>query len=222
MKGFLRLSDENLALLLAGEAADGGEAFEELASLMNEARTTFATTPAAATRARHIAAISEASQLLAPNGDRIARSTSLVHGPVGSQISGLPKWRNVMNRTVSVALKAIAGTMIASLSMVGLAYAGVDLPGQAAEQAFKAVAGLELPNQGPEVNGSVSDDVRTVLDGDLEGCELGQAVADAADAGREDEAVTGADTCTQDESHDATGSQSTGGKNSAEGGTTAE
>ncbi len=87
--------------------------------------------------------------------------------------------------------------------MVGLAYAGVDLPGQAAEQAFEAVTNLELPNQGPEVDSSVSDDVRTVIDGDLEGCELDQAVADAADANSEDEAASETDPCTQDESHEA-------------------
>ena len=221
MGHFLRLSDEELARLLAGEAAVSDEAFDDVTSLLTEAHSTFATAPDAASRARHIAAISEASQLLA-NGDPAVRPVSEAHEPVGNtrvgtHEDGLPKWRRAMGRTVSVGLKALAGTMAASLSMVGLAYAGVDLPSQAAEQAIEAVTGIELPNQGPEVDASVSDDVRTVIDGDLEGCELGQAVADAADANRGDEAATENNPCTKKELHDAQGSKATGDNRSAEG-----
>ena len=216
MGHFLRLSDEELARLLAGETAVSNEAFDEVTSLLTEARSTFATAPDAVTRARHIAAISEASQLLA-NGDPAVGPVSKAHEPVGTHALGLPMWRRAMDRTVSVGLKALAGTIAASLSMVGLAYAGVDLPGQAAEQAIEAVTGVDLPNQGPEVDTSVSDDVRTVVDGDLEGCELGQAVADAADANRKDEAAAGNNPCTKDESHGAQGSKATGDERSAEG-----
>jgi hypothetical protein len=213
MGRFLKLGDEELARLLAGEAAVGSKAFEEVASLLTEARSTFATAPDAATRARHIAAISEASQLLAENGNPAVRSVSKAHGPVGAQVSELPKWRRVMDRTVSVALKALAGTVAASLSMVGLAYAGVDLPGRAAEQAFEAVTGVELPNQGeadtlpddlPE--DARADEVRAVIDGWLgtKGCEFGQAVATAASGS---DPTPDKDPCTAGKEGEATGAE---------------
>ncbi len=222
MGRFLRLSDEELSRLLAGEAGVRDEALDEVASLLGEVRETFSTTaPDEATRGLHLAAISEASQLAADKGTPVVRPVSKAHGSVSGQASGLPKWRRVMDRTVSIALKALAGTVAASMSMVGLAYAGVDLPGQAAERALEAVTGLELPNQGPESSdSSVADDVKGVIDSSTEeGCEFGQAVADAADSNREDDATTETDPCAQaDEAgDDAQGSKATGDEKSAEG-----
>lgn len=215
MRRFSRLSDEQLSRLIAGEAGVRDEAFDEVAELLSEVRRNYsAATPDEATRARHIAAISEASQLAADKGNPVARPVSKVHGPVSVQVSGLPKWRRIMDKTIGLALKAVAGTVAASMSMIGLAYAGVDLPGQAAAQALESVTGLELPNQDSEQESSVADDVRDVVDGDAEGCELGQAVADAADANRQDDATTDTDPCEQGE---AQGSKATGEEKSAEG-----
>ncbi len=208
MGRFLRLSDEELSRLLAGEAGVRDEAFEGVVSLLGEVREVFAATaPADETRELHLAAIAEASRLAADKGNPVARPVSKVHGPADLQVSGLPKWRRVMDKTIGLALKAVAATVAASMSMVGLAYAGVDLPGQAAERALEAVTGLELPNQGSEQDDSVADEVRSVLDGDLEGCELGQAVADAVDANRQDGAEATTDPCEQGENGKATGEE---------------
>ena len=217
MGRFLRLSDEELSRLLAGEAGVRDVTLDEVASLLGEVRGTFATAaPDEATRGLHLAAISEASQLAADKGTPVARPVSNAYGSVAGQMSGLPKWRRLMDRTVSIALKGLAGTVAASMSMFGLAYAGVDLPGQAAEQALEAVIGVELPNQGSE--DSVADDVKSVVESDLEGCERGQAVADAADANRSDEATTETDPCAQaDDAGEARGSKATGEEKSAEG-----
>ena len=217
MGRFLRLSDEELSRLLAGEAGVRDEAFEQVGSLLAEVRETFATAaPDGTTRELHLAAISDAAQLAAEKGNPVVRPVSKVHGPVGAQVSGLPKWRSVMSMTKTLMLRAAAGSVAASLSMFGLAYAGVDLPGQAAEQALEAVTGVELPNQGPEE--SVAGDVKSVVESDLEGCERGQAVADAADANRDDEATTETDPCAQaDDAGEARGSKATGEEKSAEG-----
>ena len=217
MGRFLRLSDEELSRLLAGEAGVRDEALEQVGALLAEVRETFAASaPDGTTREIHLAAISEAAQLAAEKGNPVVRPVSKVHGPVGAQVSGLPKWRRVMSMTKTLILRAAAGSVAASLSMFGLAYAGVDLPGQAAEQALEAVTGVELPNQGPEE--SVAGDVKSVVESDLEGCERGQAVAGAADANRDDEATTETDPCAKaDEAGEARGSKATGAEKSAEG-----
>jgi hypothetical protein len=130
-----------------------------------------------------------------------------------------------MDRTIGFALKAFAGTVAASASMVGLAYAGVDLPGQAAEKAIEAVSGLELPNQDGdqtvakdhEQGGkSVADDVRAVREGDLKGCEFGQAVSDAADANRQDEPKDEKDPCVRGDDEAVDQEASDGRANAAE------
>ena len=217
MGRFLRLSDEELSRLLAGEAGVRDVAFDEVASLLGEARDAFATAaPDEATRGLHLAAISEASHLAADKGNPVARPVSNAYGSVHGQMSGLPKWRRVMDRMVSIALKGLAGTVAASMSMFGLAYAGVDLPGKATERALEAVTGMELPNQSSEE--SVADDVKSAVDSDLEGCERGQAVADAADANRRDEATIETDPCAQaDEAGEGRGSKATGEEKSAKG-----
>lgn len=52
-----------------------------------------------------------------------------------------------MLRTRSFAVKLVAATITGGLSLTGLAYAGVDLPGSAAQDAIESVLGVELPNQ---------------------------------------------------------------------------
>lgn len=165
MGRFLRLSDEELSRLLAGEAGACDEAFDEVASLLGEVRGTFAVSaPDEKARALHLAAISETAQLTAEKGNPVVRPASKVHGPVARQVSGLPKWRRVMDWTKGFALKAFAGTIAASTSMMGLAYAGVDLPGQAAERAIEAVTGVELPNQGSDEE-AIADETSLEDDG---------------------------------------------------------
>lgn len=101
-----------------------------------------------------------------------------------------------MEVTRSAFLKVAAGAVAASLSTFGLAYAGVDLPGTAAEEAFEAVLGVELPNQ-DGAEGADESTTDTLLDeSDLDAakdCEFGQAVADKADEDVDDVRVDEAD-----------------------------
>jgi hypothetical protein len=131
-----------------------------------------------ATRTRHLAAIQEAASELraAPASEGVPDIRALE-----------PRWRRAVRRSWSMTLKVAAGAMAASLSLVGLAYAQVDLPGTAAENAIEAVLGVELPNQdapqapSEEHGKSVSGDVHAVQDATEErGCEFGRAVSDAA------------------------------------------
>ena len=129
-----------------------------------------------------------------------------------------------MDRTISLALKGAAGVLAASMSMMGLAYAGVNLPGQAAAQALEAVTGVELPNQDGEENGkSVAEDVKAVVESDMEkGCEFGQAVASAASQNARGER-SDEDRCTETDGEDTAprGSKATGDEKSAQGRATA-
>jgi hypothetical protein len=241
MGRFLRLSDEELSRLLAGEAPVGNGALEEVASVLNGLRRTCATSgPDPEVRAAHIAEISEASRILAYKGAPLATPVGKAHGPASLQLSGLPKWRRVLDRTRSIALKAACGTVAASLSMMGLAYAGVDLPGKAAEKALEAATGLDLPNQDPDTKAApagdkaVNDEVKAVQGGTLEGCERGQAIAAAARTNRQSDEAKDGDPCTKDASGEARsvtksktdkpskaskakGSKATGEENSAKG-----
>ena len=129
----------------------------------------------AVTRGRHLAAMSEAANAL--------RSAPAETVPVPTP----PTRRRSMRRSRAITLKLAAATMAASLSLVGLAFASVDLPGTASENAFDAVLGAQLPDQSidtpeaPNSGKSVSDDVQAVIDGTAErGCEFGQSVSDAA------------------------------------------
>jgi len=149
-----------------------------------------------------------------------------------------------MSRTASIGMKIAAATAALLLSTIGLAYAGVDLPGTAAEKAVEKVLGVELPNQaaddsasdeahgksdedhgksdeaGDEENGkSVSDDVHDVKDSTEErGCEFGQAVSDAAGANRQGDEDNEKDPCDREdgEEHEPQGSRATGEEHSAD------
>ena len=199
MGRFLRLSDEELARLLAGEAGAADEAFDEVTTFLADVRRTYATTPPNdQTRARHVAALGATARLAAENGNPVAGPARNDLGSVG-QIPGRPMGRTIMENARSVLLKGAVGVLAVSLSTVGMAYAGVDLPGTAAERAIEAVTGVDLPNQAEgqsqEPDKSVNDEVRAVHDRNLEGCEHGQAVAAAASANREGDGGSDNDPC---------------------------
>ncbi|MBW3595341.1 MAG: hypothetical protein KY391_07155 [Actinobacteria bacterium] len=213
------LTDHDIEQLLAGTAPAGNEALEDVAVYLEWVRSVSLAEPHDEVAARHVMAATEAARLLAENGDPVVRPVSNAHGPA-LQAAGLPKWRRAMNRATSWAIKATAGGVAAALSTMGLAYAGVDLPGSAAERAVEAVLGVELPNQ----SGSEADDRSSVADDasdrDTEkNCEFGQSIAETAAAGseesREDETER-ADACHSDEKS-ARGSRATGDEKSAAG-----
>ena len=128
-----------------------------------------------------------------------------------------------MSRTVRVATQVALASIVLSGLTIGLAFAGVDLPGTAAEKALEKVSGLELPNQGTEGSGnSVNEDVKAVIDSDTEkGCEFGQAVAAEASQNRKGTGGSDTDPCAQgggaSSTHESKGSKATGEEKSAEG-----
>ena len=219
MRRLSRISEHDIERLLAGKAPAGDGSLEELADFLGAAGYALMEAPQESVAARHLAELEKASKLLADKGEPVARPVSNAPRP-DRQASGLPKWRRVIDVTKTLLLKGAAATVAASLSMVGLAYAGVDLPGSAAEEAIESVLGVELPNQGDEGNESdaVSDDVQDVIDStDERDCAFGQAVADAADQNRDDESADGEDPCAAGDEGRATGEQK-----SAEGRATAD
>jgi hypothetical protein len=187
------ISDRELEQLAAGRTPTGDDTLEDLAAHLRTVRAACAAAPDEVTQALHIAEITQTAQLLAESGEPVAAATRAI-GP--AQAYGLSKWRRRMEVARSTAIKLIAGVTAAMLSTVGFAYAGVDLPGQAAEEAFDAVFGVELPNQGggdAEITGDGPDenadqtafDVWAVISSwaGERGCTFGQAVANAATGG---------------------------------------
>jgi hypothetical protein len=205
-----KLSDRDLDCLFAGGSM-GSALSDDLGGVLGAARTALTDAPSEVARERHLAVVLQAARDLA-----LAEQTR-APAPVPALV---PPWRKVMRRFLSVAIKLSLALGAATLSMAGLAYAGVDLPGNAAEKAVEKVLGVELPNQGrPENAGkSVADEVHAVIDSsDDRGCEFGQTVAAAASANRQDDSPTKDDPCTRDDSNGANGSRATGEERSAEG-----
>ncbi|MQA98808.1 MAG: hypothetical protein GEU78_00710 [Actinobacteria bacterium] len=208
-----RPSEEDVERVLAGGSARD-ENLDGLPALLRDAQAHFGRPAAASKRAQDLAILAlEASHLRdgaqAPSDVRTPRS-----------------WREILDRTRSMALRGAAVVVAASLSMIGLAYAGVDLPGQAAEAALEKVTGLELPNQaGGEVevtqgDKSVADDVKAVIEStDERGCEFGQAVAEVASQNAQGDTGPEEDPCARAGS--AEGDEATGEDESAAGRTTA-
>ena len=204
------LSDRDLDRLFAG-GSTGSALSDDLGAVLGAARTALTEAPAEVARERHLTVVLEAARDLA------SAEQAEAPAPIPAPIS---LWRKVMRRSLSVVLRLSVALSAATLSMAGLAYAGVDLPGNAAEKAVEKVLRVELPNQGrPENPGkSVADEVHAVIESfEDRGCEFGQAVAAAASANRQGEPPAKDDPCTRDDSNGANGSRATGEERSAEG-----
>jgi hypothetical protein len=204
------LSDRDLDRLFAG-GSSGSALSDDLEAVLGAARTALIQAPSEVARRRHLAVVLEAARDL--SSAEQTRAPAPVHAP-------LSLWRKVMRRSLSVALRLSVALGAATMSTAGLAYAGVDLPGTAAEKAVERVLGVELPNQAqPENAGkSVADEVHAVIESsDDRGCEFGQAVAAAASANRQDDSPAKDDPCSRDDSNGAKGSRATGEERSAKG-----
>jgi hypothetical protein len=205
-----KLSDRDLDRLFAG-GSSGSALSDDLGAVLGAARTALTEAPNEVARERHLAVVLQAARDLA------SAEQTRAPVPVPTPVS---LWRSVMRRSLSVALKLSIALGAATLSMAGLAYAGVDLPGNAAEKAVEKVLRVDLPNQGrPENAGkSVADEVQGVIESTEDsGCEFGQAVAAAASANRQDDSPAKDDPCTKDNSNGANGSRAAGEERSAEG-----
>lgn len=197
MRIFHDLSDRDIERMLSGVAPTGRPELDSLAAHLEEARRSLAKVPAASVQQRHIAAIVHESLSLTEKGELASSSASKAIGSA-PQASGLPKKRRVMDRTRSLALKLGVGVIAASLSMVGLAYAGVTLP-VPATTAFDKM-GLSLPNQaqGSDAATEASQPsalptaaahgqaVSALAKSGSGGCSFGQSVAALASSKRQD------------------------------------
>jgi hypothetical protein len=204
------LSDRDLDRLFAG-GSTGSALSDDLGAVLGAARTALTEAPTEVARERRLALVLDAARDLA--------SAEQTRAPAPIPAPG-SLWRKVMRRSLSVALRLSVALGAATLSMAGLAYAGVDLPGTAAEKAVENVLRVELPNQGrPEDPGkSVADEVHAVIESSEDrGCEFGQAVAAAASANRQDDSPAKDDPCTSGGSSGANGSRATGEERSADG-----
>jgi hypothetical protein len=169
------LSDRDIERLLEGKAPQGRESLSDLAGLFAEARFGLVDVVDETTRRVHLAAIVEEVSLVMSDPVPVASAAG----------SGQPvpsTWRRVMHRTTSLALKLVAGTGAAVLSVAGLAYAGVDLPGTTAEDAVEVVLQVELPNQEDSKSRAAAVEATKEAFGDERGCEFGQAVSATASA----------------------------------------
>jgi len=205
-------SDDDLEALFDGTAAV--ERFEDLALFLADVKAAATTSLPGSKAEAHVAAISaEAARLAEVAGPKVALQ------PV--PVVELPLWRRFMDKNLPRLAKTAAAVVASSMSLMGLAYAGVDLPGQAAANAIEAVSGVELPNQDGEDNSAsaVADAVRAIIESDVErGCEFGQAVAAAASQNSQGEGGSETDPCAaSDPEGEAKGSRATGEEKSAEG-----
>jgi hypothetical protein len=212
--------ERDAALLFEDRTAPPGAGWGDLTRFIESARERLPVEPDDRTRALHLAAIDAA--LLE---DRTA---------VGTR-----RRRSLMDRTRPALARLALAVATLTGGTAGLAYAGVDLPGQAAEKAFAAV-GVELPNQEETTETeaietedvtisthgqSVAELVRNVIlnrDTFASSCEFGQAVAEAAGSNNQGQGGNDNDPCSQEDLEPTGGSSSTGQDKSAEGKAKAE
>ena len=175
-----RLNDRQIDEILSGQTPLREGPFAEIARHLADARSQLVQAPDEVTQEAHLAAIVKA-----------ARETT------GQTWSAPERHRpSPIARIRMAAVRLGAAVVATSLSTMGLAYAGVDLPGTAAEKIFDRV-GIELPNQGPEDSGkSVADDVKDVIENTEErDCKFGRAVSEAASQNRKGEGAGRTEPC---------------------------
>jgi hypothetical protein len=127
MARFLRLSDEDVERMFRGLAPERDEDLHDLATFLVDASERLSRPPRSEVEARHLAMLAEAI------ASRPASESTERRGPVRP-------------RTVRWAAKVAVTAVGIVFLTAALAFAGVDLPGTAAETAFSSV-GLDLPNQ---------------------------------------------------------------------------
>jgi hypothetical protein len=204
MGRFGRISEHDIERLL-GAGSSGDPALGDLAAALREAREQLTGPPDETTRRSHLLALAAAIE------DLDAEASPSVSSPAKRRPT---LGRRLMRRAWLIGTRVAAAGGALALSTLGLAYAGVDLPGTAAEQAWE-VAGVQLPNQGDVPEESKADDVQAVIDASEDkGCEFGQSVSEAASQGSERQGPS-EDPCGGGDA--AEGRNATGDEKSAEG-----
>ncbi|HYY07024.1 MAG TPA: hypothetical protein VFA25_00325 [Actinomycetota bacterium] len=188
MVRFLRLNDEDVERILRGLPPEGGEDLRDLADFLADAAA-LSRSPAREVRAAHLS-------LLAGAIRTSSAGPEVSSGPAAAALSSRSvERRHGMRSPVArwaAKVTLAAATLVASTA--ALAWAGVDLPGTAAETAFQKVLGVELPNQGQDAPdpAQLPDDASDTAVGVLtaihdwrsgaggSGCEFGATVSAAA------------------------------------------
>jgi hypothetical protein len=199
MARFLRLSDEDVERLFRGEPPEEDEDLRALAFFLTDAAESLSTPPSGRIQARHLALLTEAA---GPGSHPDRRSTTPVRLAHPAE-----RMSPVVRRSVRWAATVVTAAASLVLLSGGLALAGVDLPGTAAETAFEKILGVNLPNQDRDAAADAADPsklpadasdtavgVHTVIQEWFEGapwsgCEFGARVSHAA-RGLEGEADT--------------------------------
>ena len=188
---FIRLSDEDVERIFRGLPPEGDEDLRDLADFLADAAETLSRPPRGEVQATHLSLLAGAIRTpsAGPRGESLGPAAAAV------SIAQPTQKRRFMRSPVArwtAKVTVAAATLVATTA--GLALAGVDLPGTAAETAFQNVLGVELPNQGqdavdpaqlPEGASDTAGRVLTVIHDWLSGaggngCEFGAAVSAAA------------------------------------------
>jgi hypothetical protein len=144
MARFLRLSDEDVERLFRGLPPERDGDLHDLATFLVDATESLSRPPRSEIEAGHLVLLAEAAR------SRSAE-VQVSQPPTATRIrtsAGSTERRGPMRyRTVRWAAKVAATAAGMVVLTAGLALAGVDLPGTAAETAFQKVLGVELPNQ---------------------------------------------------------------------------
>ena len=148
MRKLTNMCDDDLEAMRAGLVPDDAPQGGGLAQFVRDLGEAFPEPSTAGLEQLHIAAIVDASRLMAENGEPVARPASKAKGPE-NQVSGLPKpRRQTMLQTVfaTTAAKIAAGSIAVVLTFTGVAVAGV-LPDsfQNAVADAAQVVGVDLP-----------------------------------------------------------------------------
>ena len=188
MARFLRLSDDDVERIFRGLPPEDDEDLRDLAGFLADAAATLSRPPAGEVRATHLSLLAGAIRTSSA-GPEASSGPAAAALPVTRPTERRRSMRSPVARwTAKVAVVAAALVV----STAALAWAGVDLPGTAAETAFQKVLGVELPNQGhdgpdpAQLPDSASDTAGRVLtviqdrSSFANGCEFGAAVSAAA------------------------------------------
>ena len=185
MARFRRLNDEDVERLLRGLPPRDDEGLRDLASFLADATASLSVPPRSEIEAGHLAQVAE---VIGSRSAAERRSTNLPSSPSERRRATL---RRAARSTAAVVAAAASIVLLTG----ALALAGVDLPGTAAEAAFRNVLGVELPNQHradavdpAKLPARASDTAHRVLTvihdwfegADWSGCEFGAPVSGAA------------------------------------------
>jgi len=191
MGRFLRLTDEDVERIFRGLPPEGGEDLRDLAGFLADAARTLSRPPRGEVQAAHMSLL--AGAIRTPSaGPRGSSSGPVAAAPPIAPPAGERRLLRSPLARLAARVAVTAATLVATTA--ALAFAGVDLPGTAAETAFQEVLGVELPNQGrvapdpaqlPENASETAGRVLTVVHDWLSGagghgCEFGAAVSAAA------------------------------------------